>query len=403
MAVTCDVLVVGAGPAGLGAALTCVKLGLKTIVLEKMAHLGIPIKTSALTWNTVFDNWILDSRSIAQKISKISLNFNNGEKKVLLDFGKTVGGTLNYSYFLQELATRFVETGGTILIGATCEKPLLTKERVCGAIISYQGKKREITAKLVIDASGPSAVIAKHCNNHFPKDAELGFGIEFEFTNLTGWDNKTVAFYGGDKIVPVGYGWIFPAGQKRARVGVCTVFNTSEKVPKQSLLPRLNNFISISSVSNFLRTASVLEEHAGAYLLSGPLEKPYGEGYLVVGDAASHASSLLGEGIRYALEFGKYAAITAKSAIKKSDFSEQSLNAYKKKCDEYLAETFLVAGDLLGVPTNEYWQHLTERLAELKKEGDLGLALSYFKTAMDYEDAYKIFPKFKGMYLRRKK
>ena len=140
--------------------------------------------------------------------------------------------------------------------------------------------------------------------------------------------------------------------------------------------------------------------HIGAYPLSGIIEKPYHNGLLVAGDSAAHASMLLGEGIRYAIEFGKRAGETAINAIKKKDYSEDFLKGYKDSCLEYLGETYDVASDLLKVPTDEYWETLITNLIRLKKKGNINLALKYLKTAVAYEDAKKIFPEFKGKYLR---
>jgi flavin-dependent dehydrogenase len=49
--------------------------------------------------------------------------------------------------------------------------------------------------------------------------------------------------------------------------------------------------------------------------------KIYSNGLMAVGDLASQASMLVGEGIRYAMDFGKRAAETAFDAIKCNDLS----------------------------------------------------------------------------------
>jgi len=67
MAIECDVLVVGAGPAGLATAITTSKAGLKTIIIEKSSEIGYPIKTSAFTWREVWENWNLSDSVVCQK------------------------------------------------------------------------------------------------------------------------------------------------------------------------------------------------------------------------------------------------------------------------------------------------------------------------------------------------
>ena len=58
------------------------------------------------------------------------------------------------------------------------------------------------------------------------------------------------------------------------------------------------------------------------------LEKPYANGFIMAGDSAAQASMLVGEGIRYAMEFGKFAGETAIEAVKENDFSEDILKKY---------------------------------------------------------------------------
>ncbi|KAF5436979.1 digeranylgeranylglycerophospholipid reductase [Candidatus Methanophagaceae archaeon] len=137
----------------------------------------------------------------------------------------------------------------------------------------------------------------------------------------------------------------------------------------------------------------------GAYSLEGMLNKIYSNGLMVAGDSASQASMLVGEGIRYALEFGKMAAETAFDAIKSNDLSEDYLKTYQERCDEYLGETFEVAADLLDVPTDEYWEALIDSFILMKESGNLELVLKYLKTDMTREEAKKLFPSFEGRYL----
>ena len=48
--------------------------------------------------------------------------------------------------------------------------------------------------------------------------------------------------------------------------------------------------------------------------------------------------------------------------------------------------------------TNKYWENVIDAMIEFKSK-NTELILKYLKTAMNYEDAKKIFPKFIGKYL----
>jgi len=58
--------------------------------------------------------------------------------------------------------------------------------------------------------------------------------------------------------------------------------------------------------------------------------KVYGNGYLLVGDAASLIDPFSGEGIGNGLTSGKIAAQVISDALQKNDFTENTLQAYQK-------------------------------------------------------------------------
>ena len=395
----CDVLVVGAGPAGLGAAITSSKKGLKTILVEKSSEIGYPVKSSGLTWKDVVDDWNLPESVICQWTRSFYIYSAHSDREVEIDFGRVIGGTLNFHIFLQELAFQAIRHGTKIILSEGASEPIMDSDFVCG-VKTASGE--EIKSKIVIDCSGPSAIIAKKVGLiPFKQDVELGIGFEYEMHNYKVRNSSAIEFYvGKEEIVPVGYAWVFPTGKNRARVGVSTVLNTAEKIEKKSIRYYEDRFLSKESpIYERVKDAQPFEIHTGAYSLEGMLNKIYSNGLMVAGDSASQASMLAGEGIRYAMEFGKIAAETAFNAIKDNDLSEDYLKRYQGKCEEYLGETFEVAADLLEVPTDEYWEALIDGSLTMKKSENIELVLKYLKTNMTREEAVEIFPSFKGTYL----
>ena len=389
-----DILVVGGGPAGLGAAITSSKKGLKTILVEKSSEIGYPAKSSAFTWKEVVENWNLPNTVMSQWIDSFYICSAHSDREVEIDFGRIVGGTLNFHIFLQELAFQAIRYGTEIVLSERVSEPVMDGDFVCGVKTE---KKNEIRSKIVIDCSGPSAIIAKKVGL-IPsrRNVKLGVGFEYEMLNYKVRNSSAIDFYvGKEEIVPVGYAWVFPTGLDRARVGVSTVLNTAEKFEKRSIRYYEDRFLSKKSpIYKRVKEAQPFEIHTGAYSLEGMLNKIYSNGLMVAGDSASQASMLVGEGIRYALEFGKMAAETAFDAITGNDLSEDNLKPYQEKCEKYLGETFEVAADLLDVPTDEYWEVLIDSFISMKENKDIELALKYLKTDLTREEAKKIFPHF---------
>ncbi len=395
----CDVLVVGAGPAGLGAAITSSKLGLKTILLEKSSEIGYPAKSSAVTWKEIVDDWILPDRVMSQWTSSFYIYSAHSDREVEINFGRIIGGTLNFHIFLQELAFQAIRHGTKIILSESASEPLMDGDFVCGV---KTASCNEIKSKIVIDCSGPSAIIAKKVGLIPPDwNVELGIGIEYEMLDYKVRNPNAIDFFvGEEEIIPIGYGWVFPTGNYRAKVGVCTILDTIERMEAKSIKYYEKRFLSKGSpIYESAKNAQPFEMHTGAYSMGAVLEKTYSNGLMVAGDSAMQASTLAGEGIRYALEFGKRAAETAVDAINAGDVSGDYLKLYYDKCGEYLGETFEVAADLAVVPTDEYWESLIDSLISLKEIGNSEIVLKYMKTGMTRKEAIEIFPSFKGKYL----
>jgi flavin-dependent dehydrogenase len=71
-----------------------------------------------------------------------------------------------------------------------------------------------------------------------------------------------------------------------------------------------------------------------AISLGGPISKAYTEGFLAVGDAASHVKSTTGGGVIFGLTCAKIAAEVVHEAFQKNDVSSGRLQTYQKRCRE---------------------------------------------------------------------
>jgi digeranylgeranylglycerophospholipid reductase len=120
----CDVLVIGGGPAGLGASITASQKGLKTILVEKSTEIGYPVKTSAITWKDVLDTWKLPDKVMYQWYDSFFLYSLHSRKKIEAKFKKKIFGTLNYHTFLQELAFKASKNGTKIFLSEKVTEPL---------------------------------------------------------------------------------------------------------------------------------------------------------------------------------------------------------------------------------------------------------------------------------------
>src|SRR5256712_12067823 len=71
--------------------------------------------------------------------------------------------------------------------------------------------------------------------------------------------------------------------------------------------------------------------HTGLFPSEGPLERFSRDGLLLAGDAGGHGSTLVGEGIRFAIYSGQMAGSVAAEAVKAGNTSAAFLGRFDKQ------------------------------------------------------------------------
>ncbi len=181
-------------------------------------------------------------------------------------------------------------------------------------------------ARVVIDATGYRSVLLKQAGLD-PGIRRFGVGAEYDMYAPHCDEREAVLLVGGE-FAPSGYAWVFPWGRHRVRVGVGIIHPDSDAKP-DAYLDAL-----VAGAGRFgvdLRGAQPLEHHAGLIPSECFAARFAGDGILGVGDAAGQASSLLGEGIRWAIHAGKMAGEVAAGAIAKGDVSRAALAVFERQ------------------------------------------------------------------------
>ena len=128
--------------------------------------------------------------------------------------------------------------------------------------------------------------------------------------------------------VKPGYFWLFPAGGNKANIGIGLSKNDAKKEDRT-----LTNIMEDVTQSQYFKerfsNAKPLEKPKGWNLPMGSIHrKNYGDGYMLLGDAAGLVDPFTGEGIGNAMVAAKYAISTAKKAKDKGDYSKNVLSEY---------------------------------------------------------------------------
>ena len=320
----CDVLIVGGGPAGLAAAEAASKLNVRTIVLERQNEIGYPVHTSG-------GSWISDMKALSipenlyHPITKVVFVSPNCE--VPLDYHPALACVLDVRGVYQHLASRAIAAGAILRVRQTVETTIVENDRIVGVTAKNHVSERiNIHAPVTIDASGFSRHVGVRTGmgNAFHR---YGYGAEYDLY-APNYPQDELFLIMGSKYAPRGYAWAFPRGNGRVRLGVGVLHPDCDDDARAYLDSIVHD---LPQLSDKFKDASPIEYHTGLFPSEGPVERFSCDGLLVAGDAGGQGSTLVGEGIRFAIYSGQMAGSIAAEAVKAGDTSAAFLGRFDKQ------------------------------------------------------------------------
>jgi len=324
MAFDYDVVVVGAGPAGLEAAIYLAKEKVNVLVLDRKQEIGCPKRCAeglSLSWFKRLK--IKPNPDWAVNVIKGAALYAPNGKGINFKDKEVNGYILERKMFEKHLAIEAVKLGAKILL----KQQVVAAKRVNGGVeldVEVNDEIKKVTAKIVLACDGVDSLTAKMLGLNTKLDLkETDSGYQYEMTGISGYDEELLHIYFGTDVAPRGYVWIFPKRGGTANVGIGIGAYEAETAKFY-----LDRWIAAQPG---LRNGSIIEVNAGAIPVGGFLTKMEADNLLVAGDAGHMVDPIHGGGIGIALEGGLIAAEVAAKAIKANDFSDKFLSQYTKK------------------------------------------------------------------------
>jgi geranylgeranyl reductase family protein len=336
MAQEFDVIVIGGGPSGSSATAFLSKAGKSVLLLdrakfprEKVCGDGI----SGRSVGVIRELGILGSFKSVEHQDMFGVTFSS-PNGTLVPIPSASGSDAPGFVCRREVFDNVLFQHAKSLATKTIEGFFATDlvfdgSKIVGVKGNQDGAEIEFRAKVVVCADGVGGMTARKLGAYNNDEAHQHAGIRCYYEGVEGMGDQ-IELHFVDSAVP-GYFWIFPLPNKRANVGLCMVVSDMKK-KKANLQMLMKGIIENHPVfkPRFQNAKRITEIKSWLLPLASRRMKLAGNGYVLLGDAASLIDPFTGEGIGNALSSGKYASMAIIRAFERNDFSGSSLSEYPR-------------------------------------------------------------------------
>ncbi len=309
------VAIVGGGPAGLQAAISLSKLGIKPLVYEEHSNIGQPIQCGEGLSIHAFNDF-----SIPVEDSKIWTKVHKRCKLVFPEnraiYGDIQAYMIKRDKFDQYLAQKATDLGSTII---TSTRVNSIQQNSAGVLLNIEGEKStEVQSELVILAEGAQAKLTKSLSISPP--FPLIYAFEYKVEGEWG---EELEFYFDAERYPYGYIWLFPR-KNETNIGIVTNSRERKKL--------LDDFLNQKNISG-----RILKKVGGPIPMKGPIPEIHRDKIMIVGDAAGMVNPIFYGGIRIGMTSGEIAGKVAANFLNRKDDSQaSSLDRYPAEISKYM-------------------------------------------------------------------
>ena len=355
-----DVVVVGGGPAGSMAAWEATKGGVSVCMLEKDRDIGYPVRCGEAAGESGLRQFVeIEDSWIAEKITSVKLVSPN-LTSVDIDFAAETGYILNRRIFDYDLSRYAANAGAEVYTKAYVKNVLANNGEVNGVVLDYLGEEKQIQAKIVIGADGLTSRVGRWAGlKTLVRMKDMESAVQYSVANVDIEPNKMIMYVGMNH-APGGYIWVFPKGKKFANIGIGISGKYSKHKSAQKYLDEF--------MEREYPDAAILTTMCGGVPCAKPMEKPVADGIMLVGDAAHQINPMTGGGIVAGMKGGWIAGQVAAEAIKKNDYSEDSLLEYPKRMRKDFGknhERFYKIKEVTEKLTNEELDSIAEKVLSI--------------------------------------
>jgi electron transfer flavoprotein-quinone oxidoreductase len=348
-----DVIVVGAGPAGVAVGITLAQAGLDVVVIERGAYPGAKNVMGGILYRQPTELLVPDFASSAP-IERAIIE----QRYMLLTEESAFGGSYRTQAFAkppynafsvmradwdQWFAQKAEEAGAFIIPQMTVTDLIWEKGKIDGVRTGDQ--EGDLRADVVVIADGANSLLAQRAGLHkeWRPDEQALVAKELiqlseetinERFNVPSGLGVAMEIFGRSTAGLLGYGFIYT---NRDSLSIGTGALLSDLITSGlNVNDMLNDFKQHPAIVPLLAGGETSEYSAHLIPEGGwtSLPRLFTDGALVIGDAAGLVNPMNREGSNFAMVSGKIAAQAIIEAKKTGDFSAMALSRYRERLEE---------------------------------------------------------------------
>ena len=382
----CDVLVVGAGPAGSAVAATLARDGRDVLLVERRRHprpKACAEYASPRIVQELARLGVAGWREAAVPLAGMDV-IRNGER---VRIGYAQGGVARTAWGLDRqafdacLAANAVEAGARLLDLTSVERLVDEGGKVAGAVLRTGGQWRTVHSRWVIGADGARSSVSRSLGvDRAASPRRLGLVAHYQGI-------PDLVDHGEMHVGPGWYVGLAPTPGGELNVGMALPPGGSGTAATRFAAA----IAGLPAVAERLAGSRRLTPIRGMAPIGHRVSRAAGDGWLLVGDAAGFIDPFTGEGIFRALRSAR--AATEALSLGDAGAGERYLAARRRAFAAKDALTWLVQGMLAAPPL---LGHVLRRLsADEEAASTLGSALGDCRPATD-----ALAPRFLASVLR---
>jgi geranylgeranyl reductase family protein len=309
-----DVVVIGAGPAGIHASFLLAQAGLDVVLFEAQSRVGERAICSGVVGDEAFARFDLPTQPILSDIRCIQA-ISPGGRKLEHRTEAPLAQVIDKGEFNRALAERAVNAGVELQLGCWVNSLEVEKHSV---EIQYRSKPAgpdSLRAQMAIITTGVNGSLNEALGLAHPRQFLRALQTELTLPP-NGHGNATRVFV-GQGVAPGAFGWEIPLGNNRWRVGLMT-----EQNPEPYFADLLRRVAPQADL------ATLRIDRKG--IAQAAVGRCVAERVIAAGEAAGHIKTTTGGGIYYGLLSAELVAEVVVRAFRSMNFSNRTLGEFER-------------------------------------------------------------------------